>query len=82
MKMKLSKHFFRDAPKKIALFLISVYQKMLSPFLGQNCRFYPSCSHYSKEAISKKGFVLGVGLAIKRILKCQPFHPGGIDEIG
>ncbi|MEW6456532.1 MAG: membrane protein insertion efficiency factor YidD [Acidobacteriota bacterium] len=65
--------------KKTILFLIKLYKQFLSPFLGDNCRFYPSCSSYTYEAIEKYGVLKGVFLGTKRILKCHPFHPGGID---
>jgi hypothetical protein len=68
--------------KHILIFVIKVYQKMISPILGRNkCRFYPTCSSYSIEAIGKFGALKGGYLSIKRVLKCQPFHPGGVDEV-
>ncbi len=67
--------------RTIVLALIRVYQRVLSPITGQNCRFYPSCSHYSHRAIREHGLVRGSRLAIARILKCHPWHPGGIDEV-
>lgn len=60
---------------------IGLYQKILSPFLSPSCRFYPSCSHYAREAIEKRGIFYGLSLTIIRILKCQPFHPGGYDPV-
>jgi putative membrane protein insertion efficiency factor len=59
--------------------LITLYQKFLSPYLGANCRFYPSCSQYTKEALNKYGVFKGAFLALLRIAKCHPFHPGGVD---
>lgn len=67
--------------KSIALFLIRCYQVFISPLLGRHCRFYPSCSSYSYEAIKKHGLLKGVFLGGKRLLKCHPFHPGGVDLI-
>ena len=67
--------------KKIALFLIRIYQLLLSPLLGRNCRFYPTCSAYTSEAIKKHGFLKGIFLGIKRLAKCHPFHPGGVDLV-
>jgi len=67
--------------KKIFLLLIRGYQKGISPFLGSNCRFYPTCSAYTYEAIDKHGIFKGIYLGIRRILKCQPFHPGGHDPV-
>ncbi|MCK4363474.1 MAG: membrane protein insertion efficiency factor YidD [Candidatus Aminicenantes bacterium] len=67
--------------KNIALFLIRCYQMFISPLLGRHCRFYPSCSSYTYEAIKKHGLLKGVFLGGKRLLKCHPFHPGGVDLI-
>ncbi len=67
--------------KNIALFLIRCYQVFISPLLGRHCRFYPSCSSYTYEAIKKHGLLKGVFLGGKRLLRCHPFHPGGVDLI-
>lgn len=67
--------------KKIILLLIKFYQKYISIFLGKNCRFYPTCSAYTYEAIEKFGAIKGTYLGIKRIIKCHPFHPGGYDPV-
>lgn len=67
--------------KKIVLFLIRGYKKYISPLLGKHCRFYPTCSQYTLEAIEKYGLAKGLYLGTKRILKCHPFHPGGIDPV-
>lgn len=67
--------------KKIILFLIRKYKKYISPLLGNHCRFYPTCSQYTLEAVDKYGTAKGLFLGIKRILKCHPFHPGGIDPV-
>lgn len=67
--------------KNIALFLIRCYQMFISPLLGRHCRFFPSCSSYTYEAIKKHGLLKGVFLGGKRLLKCHPFHPGGVDII-
>ncbi|PQP33702.1 membrane protein insertion efficiency factor YidD [Desulfobacteraceae bacterium SEEP-SAG9] len=64
-----------------ALFLIRAYQVLLSPILGSTCRFFPSCSHYAHEAILRYGLFKGLLLAIKRILRCHPFCPGGFDPV-
>ena len=67
---------------KSILLLIHAYQKILSPLLPPNtCRFYPTCSSYATEAISKHGIVNGALLSLKRILKCHPFNPGGYDPV-
>ena len=67
--------------KKFVLFLIRGYKKLISPLLGKHCRFYPTCSQYTLEAIEKYGLTKGLLLGTKRILKCHPFHPGGIDPV-
>ncbi len=67
--------------KKIALFLIRIYQLLLSPLFGRNCRFTPTCSVYTSEAIKKHGFLKGIYLGGKRLAKCHPFHPGGVDPV-
>jgi putative membrane protein insertion efficiency factor len=61
--------------------IIRTYQIVLSPLLGQNCRFYPSCSCYAHEALKTHGLIKGSLLAVKRISKCHPMHPGGIDPV-
>jgi len=63
------------------LFLIKAYKKLISPLLGNHCRFAPSCADYTSEAISKHGVIRGLFLGLKRLLKCHPFHPGGIDPV-
>lgn len=60
---------------------IRVYQKMVSPTLGANCRYRPTCSSYAAEAIGKFGVVAGGWLAIKRIGRCHPLRPGGYDPV-
>lgn len=60
---------------------IRFYQIFISPLKPPTCRFYPTCSEYAIEAIQKKGPVKGTWLAIKRIAKCHPFHPGGYDPV-
>jgi len=66
--------------KKFFLGLISLYQK-ISRLTPQNCRFYPTCSEYTKQAIMKYGLLKGVWMGIKRICKCHPFNEGGYDPI-
>jgi putative membrane protein insertion efficiency factor len=60
---------------------IRVYRRLLSPLLPQRCRYYPSCSEYALEAIRKHGAVHGVGLAVRRIARCHPWAPGGVDHV-
>lgn len=67
--------------KKVLLLLIRSYKKLLSPFLGRNCRFYPSCSDYCHEAIDKHGVFKGCYLGVRRIVKCGPWHRGGVDKV-
>jgi putative membrane protein insertion efficiency factor len=68
--------------KKAILAVIKFYRKFLSPLKGKpSCRFYPTCSQYAMDAISKYGAFKGTFLAILRILKCHPFHPGGYDPV-
>jgi uncharacterized protein len=66
---------------KILLALIKAYRYCLSPLLGPSCRFHPSCSEYAEEALSKHGVVFGSWLALKRIARCHPWHPGGYDPV-
>ena len=67
--------------KQFFIWLISVYQKTLSPFIGQQCRFYPTCSQYTKDAINTHGSFKGVCLGLSRIARCQPFAKGGYDPV-
>jgi hypothetical protein len=67
--------------KRLLLGLIAGYRYCLSPLLGPSCRFYPTCSSYAAEAIEKHGSWRGSWLAIKRIAKCHPWHPGGVDLV-
>lgn len=67
--------------QKILIGLIRLYQWTISPLLGSPCRFYPSCSVYAVEAISKYGVAKGSILTVKRLSKCHPFHPGGYDPV-
>ena len=64
-----------------AILMIRTYQKLLSPLLGQHCRFYPSCSQYTLEAIQEWGLVKGMWLGTKRICRCHPLNEGGIDPV-
>ncbi len=67
--------------KTLLLLLLRLYQLCLSPFLGQRCRFYPSCSSYAMEAIAKHGTLKGGILAARRLGRCHPWHPGGVDPV-
>ncbi len=67
--------------KKSVLFLIRFYQKFVSPFFPPSCRYTPTCSQYTFEAVQKYGVIKGLFLGIKRILRCNPFFPGGDDPV-
>lgn len=68
--------------KKISIYLIKVYRKFISPYLGQGkCRFQPTCSEYAMQAYEKYGFFKGSFLTIYRILRCNPFSKGGYDPL-
>ncbi|MBC8007631.1 MAG: membrane protein insertion efficiency factor YidD [Prolixibacteraceae bacterium] len=67
--------------RAILLILIRLYQFLLSPWTGNSCRFYPTCSEYAKTAIGKYGAASGGCLATRRILRCHPWHPGGSDPV-
>ncbi len=67
--------------RKIVLALIRFYQMFISPLLGSSCRFYPTCSHYTYQAIETHGVLHGGWLGTKRILRCNPFNPGGFDPV-
>lgn len=66
--------------KFILIFFINIYRWTISPFLGQNCRYYPTCSAYGKEAIKKHGAVKGGWLALKRFLRCHPWSKHPFDD--
>ena len=61
--------------------LIRLYQYGISPFLGRNCRHYPSCSAYAVEALQRHGVLQGLWLAMRRVARCHPWHPGGFDPV-
>ena len=65
----------------VMLALLRGYQYAIRPLLGANCRFAPSCSDYAQEAIVKHGVVRGTWLAMRRILRCHPYHSGGYDPV-
>lgn len=70
-----------DLPKRILLGLIRGYQITLSPFIGNQCRFHPSCSTYAAEAIAQHGAISGSWLAVRRLGRCHPFNAGGFDPV-
>tara|TARA_B100000035_G_scaffold195901_1_gene167335 strand:- start:899 stop:1120 length:222 start_codon:yes stop_codon:yes gene_type:complete len=67
--------------KKITIFLVKAYQITISPLIGSNCRFQPTCSQYMIEAIDNHGVMKGLSLGIKRISKCHPFGSSGYDPV-
>jgi putative membrane protein insertion efficiency factor len=67
--------------KHVLIGLIRGYQYLFRPLLGANCRFYPSCSDYAREAVERHGALRGAWLAVKRIARCHPYHPGGYDPV-
>ena len=68
-------------PKSFILFLLRGYKLLISPLLGQRCRFYPSCSTYTMQAIERFGVLRGGWLGVRRIGRCHPLHPGGVDPV-
>lgn len=66
---------------RLAVRIIRLYQKLISPMLGPHCRFYPTCSQYAVEALTTHGVVKGTGYTVLRICKCHPLHPGGVDFV-
>ncbi len=67
--------------KSVFMILIKGYKKLISPMLGNNCRFYPTCSTYTYQAIEKHGVIKGSYLGTKRLLRCNPLFKGGIDPV-
>ena len=67
--------------RRLFIVPIRLYQRVLSPWLPHRCRFTPTCSQYTAEAIQKHGVVRGLWLGARRLLKCHPFHPGGHDPV-
>jgi len=70
----------RLTARAIALTIVG-YQRAISPLIGPTCRFYPSCSQYAKEAVLKHGVIRGVSLGIRRVARCNPWNPGGVDYV-
>ncbi len=65
----------------ILIGLLMIYRRLLSPLLGQNCRFHPTCSRYAVDAIRAHGALRGSWMALGRVSRCQPFHEGGLDPV-
>lgn len=66
---------------KLVILLLRAYRYVLSPLLGDRCRFHPSCSTYTQEAVERFGVLRGGWMGIKRLGRCHPFHPGGLDPV-
>jgi len=66
---------------RVLIALVTAYRYALSPMLGRHCRFHPSCSAYAVEALERRGALRGAWLAVKRIARCHPWHPGGYDPV-
>jgi putative membrane protein insertion efficiency factor len=67
--------------KKCVLGILKGYKKWISPGLPKACRFYPTCSQYTIQAIEKHGLIVGIWMGFKRVMRCHPFHPGGYDPV-
>jgi hypothetical protein len=67
--------------RRLLMALIRGYQLAISPWQGRNCRFHPTCSQYTLEAIERHGALKGLWLGLRRVLRCHPFHPGGHDPV-
>lgn len=71
----------RRWPRGVAWFLIRGYQRLISPALPPSCRFHPSCSQYTLEAVQRYGALRGAWLGARRLIRCHPFHRGGYDPV-
>ena len=67
--------------QRLLVGLIRVYQYTLSPWIGNQCRFTPTCSEYARQAVLEHGALRGIGLALRRVSRCHPWHPGGHDPV-
>ena len=65
----------------LILFLLRAYRVAISPLMGPRCRYYPSCSQYAQIAVERHGAIRGSWLAVRRIARCHPWHPGGVDPV-
>lgn len=68
-------------PARVLVVLVRVYQLVISPLTPPTCRFYPSCSQYAVIALTRHGAVRGTWLAVRRVLRCHPWNPGGVDDV-
>ncbi len=78
-KIRYFQNILANASLKFLLLLVQAYRYLISPWLGNHCRFYPSCSAYALEALTHFGIVRGLWMTLRRLLRCHPFHPGGYD---
>ena len=67
--------------KALLLFVLRAYQYAIRPLMGANCRFFPSCSDYAREAVERHGAAKGAWLGARRVARCHPYHPGGYDPV-
>ena len=74
-------NYILNIPKRIEIAIINFYQKHISIYTPRTCRYYPTCSEYTKQAVDKYGIIKGSVLGIIRILKCNPFSKGGVDKL-
>ena len=79
--LKASSDALDDVMSWLLIRAVKIYQMTLRPWLGQQCRFHPTCSSYAIQAIERRGPWQGSALAIARIARCNPFHPGGVDDV-
>lgn len=73
--------FLRKSSQKLLIGFVKAYQYLIRPIMGNHCRFYPSCSQYAIESIQTQGPLTGLFLILKRLGKCHPWHPGGVDQV-
>jgi putative membrane protein insertion efficiency factor len=66
---------------QLALATLRIYKRWISPAIPSACRFYPTCSEYMMEAIERHGVLRGIGMGLRRLLRCHPFHQGGVDPV-
>ena len=69
------------APRNLAIAVMKAYRAVISPLYGEVCRYYPSCSRYAYEAFQRRGFTVGIALTVWRLLRCNPFTRGGVDDV-
>lgn len=79
--MEENRQTLRSIIIAVPLLLIRIYQLVISPMMGKNCRFHPSCSNYAVQSLKSHGLLIGSWLSIKRILRCHPFSQGGYDPV-